>query len=182
MSEQAPIHHIYDGIVEQDNRLPNWWLGILWGTILFAFGYWMYFGVFGIGADQLEEYRRELAALEGAKPPTETPLSDEALLALIADPAVVQKGGEAFSQTCASCHGAKGEGGIGPNLTDGFWIHGSKPVDIHRTIAEGAVEKGMPAWGRTLGTERVRHLTSYLLTMKGSNVAGGKAPQGEAEK
>lgn len=180
MSEKPAIHHVYDGIEEMDNRLPNWWLGILWGTIVFAFGYWMYYHVTGSGPDQLGEYRAEAA--EFAKRSADTgPVSDEVLLALSQDGETTGAGKASFQQNCAACHGARGEGLIGPNLTDKYWLNGGGPVAIHKAIAEGVVAKGMPAWERTLGAERVRAITAYVLTLKDTNVAG-KAPQGEPEE
>lgn len=181
MSEKPEVHYVYDGIEELDNRLPNWWLGILWGTIVFSFGYWMYYHVTGSGPDQLGEYKLESAEL-AKKAPADKPSSDDALLALAKDPQAMEAGKTAFQQNCAACHGAEGQGIIGPNLTDKFWLYGGKPVDIHKVIAEGAVAKGMPAWERTLGAERVNAITAYVLTLKGKNVAGGKPPQGEPEE
>jgi cytochrome c oxidase cbb3-type subunit 3 len=176
--EGTPIH-VYDGIEEMDHHLPNWWLGILWGTILFAAGYWMYYAVAGLGPDQRTEYAQEQAALVKRMAASGGPASEEVLLGLARDGATVQAGQAVFGQQCASCHGAQAQGSIGPNLTDAYWLHGGKPLDIQKTVTDGAIEKGMPAWGRTLGSERVRQLTAYLLTLKGTNVAGGKAPQGE---
>ncbi len=43
------LDHDFDGIQEYDNRLPNWWLWILYGTIVFALGYWLFFHTFGVG-------------------------------------------------------------------------------------------------------------------------------------
>ena len=180
MSDKPAIHHVYDGIEEMDNRLPNWWLGILWGTIVFAFGYWMYYHVTGSGPDQLGEYRAEAAEF-AKRSAGNKPASDELLLALAGDPSTTGAGKAAFQQNCAACHGADGQGLIGPNLTDTFWLYGGKPVAIHKSIADGVVAKGMPAWERTLGAERVRAITAYVLTLKGRNVAG-KPPQGEPEE
>lgn len=180
MSDKSEVHHVYDGIHELDNRLPNWWLGILWGTIVFSFGYWMYYHVTRSGPDQLAEYRAEMAEL-ARKSADNKPMGDDILLALAQDAQTTSAGKQAFQQNCAACHGAEGQGLIGPNLTDGHWMHGGKPVAIHKTISEGVVAKGMPAWGRTLGAERVRALAAYVLTLKGKNVPGGKPPQGEPE-
>jgi cytochrome c oxidase cbb3-type subunit 3 len=180
MSDKSIVHHVYDGIEEHDNVLPNWWLGILWTTIVFAFGYWFYFHVVEAAPGQLGEY--QLEASEAARKASDNkPLSDETLLAMVKDDSATASGKQLFQQNCASCHGAEGQGLIGPNLTDNAWLHGGKPVDIHKTIAEGAVAKGMPAWERTLGQARVRALTAYVLTLKGRNLTG-KPPQGEPEK
>ncbi|QSQ24121.1 c-type cytochrome [Pyxidicoccus parkwayensis] len=181
MSEKARLHYIYDGIEEHDNRLPNWWLFILWTTIVFSAGYWFWYHIAELAPGQLGEYRGEAA--EVAKRNADNkPASNEMLLALVKDPGTVGNGKAVFQANCASCHGAQGQGLIGPNLTDGFWLHGSKPMDIHKVVAEGVVAKGMPAWERTLGAERVRAAVAYVLTLKGTHAPGGKAPQGEPEQ
>ncbi|XXF79914.1 cbb3-type cytochrome c oxidase N-terminal domain-containing protein [Myxococcaceae bacterium GXIMD 01537] len=180
-SDKPGVHHVYDDIVELDNNLPNWWLGILWGTIIFAVGYWMYYHVTGSGPDQLGEYKAEAAEL-ARRSAGSGPVTDDVLAALAQDADTTKNGQAAFQQNCAACHGAQGQGLIGPNLTDVYWMHGGKPVAIHKSIAEGVVAKGMPAWERTLGAERVRAITAYVLTLKGKNVPGGKAPQGDAEQ
>ena len=180
MSDKPVVHHVYDDIEEHDNRLPNWWLGILWTTIAFGFGYWFYYHVAEAGQSPLSEYQQE--ASEAARRLADSkPLSNETLLALVKDEQTLNNGKQLFQQNCATCHGAQGEGKIGPNLTDNAWLHGGKPVEIHKTISEGAVAKGMPAWERTLGPGRVRALAAYVLTLKGLNVPG-KPPQGEPEQ
>lgn len=173
------VIHVYDGIEEQDNRLPNWWLAILWGTLVFGLGYWVYYETTGMGVSPREELKAELAVLARAQAASGT-VTDDTLLTLSKDPTVTAAGQAAFQTTCAACHGPAGEGTIGPNLTDKYWLHGAKPTDIHRTIASGAVEKGMPAWKQTLGAERVKQLAAYVLTLKGKGVPG-KPPQGEPE-
>jgi cytochrome c oxidase cbb3-type subunit 3 len=182
-SEKPGVLHVYDGIEEMDNHLPRWWLFLLWATLIFGFGYWYYYHVTGLGPGPLEVYRAEAsAAAEAArKADAGRPLSDEMLLALVGDPQLVEQGKAQFLQQCAACHGQKAEGLIGPNLTDAFWLHGGKPMDIHKTVSEGVVTKGMPAWAQTLGAERVRAIVAYVLTLKNTNVSG-KAPQGEPEQ
>lgn len=103
---------------------------------------------------------------------------DEVLEKLTADAAVLQTAKETFRTSCAACHGEEGQGLVGPNLTDGFWLHGARPADIHRIIAVGVVEKGMPGWELALGREKVDALAAYVLTLKGRNVPG-KPPQGQ---
>lgn len=173
------VVHVYDGIEEEDNHLPNWWLGILWGTVIFAFGYWIYYEVTHIGLDQIAQYEAEVAEL-AAKNPAAAPVTDELLVSLSKDPEAIATGKQMWDQNCVACHLDKGQGSIGPNLTDAYWLHGGKPVQIHKVIASGVVEKGMPAWEKPLGQERVRALAAYVLTLKNTNVPG-KPPQGEPE-
>jgi cytochrome c oxidase cbb3-type subunit III len=178
-SEKPGVLHVYDDIEEMDNHMPNWWLFILFGTILFAAGYWYYYHVAELGPSSGAAYAAEAEAFE-KRTVAEKPDSDMALLLLAKDAQVVEQGQQAYMQTCAACHGARGEGVIGPNLTDNAWLHGGKPMDIHKVVAEGVVAKGMPAWERTLGAERVRSVVAYLLTLKNTNVPG-RPPQGEPE-
>jgi mono/diheme cytochrome c family protein len=99
------------------------------------------------------------------------PLSDAALLA---------DGKKLFETQCMSCHGMAGEGGIGPNLTDEYWIHGNKMQDVLRVIYKGVPAKGMIAWEKTLSQEQIDNVASYILVkLQGSNAPNGKAPQGE---
>lgn len=175
--QDKPLH-VYDGIEEQDNRLPNWWLGILFGTLAFGFGYWFYYEIAGAAPGPAEQLKVDLAEL-AKRNPESLPMSDDVLLALAKDSDKVKAGQEVYATTCAACHGADGQGVIGPNLTDRFWLHGGKATDIHHVVAAGVLEKGRPSWDKTLGAERVRNVTAYLLTLKGKNIPGGKAPQGD---
>ncbi len=175
--ENVEREHQHDGIREYDNPLPNWWLAIFIGTIVFGYGYWMHFHVAGTGQGLIAEY--QAAEAEAARRAAATrPLTDEVLLALAKDPQTTASGEKVFAQNCVACHGAQGEGKIGPNLTDEFWIHGGKPTDIFGTVNKGWVDKGMPAWGPSLGAERVRAVVAFVLTRRGLNLPG-KEPQGD---
>jgi len=177
------IIHEVDGIQEYDNKLPNWWLYTLFGAIAFAFVYWYGFQTTGIGESPAQAYRnemdRDLAEQAARRKVGEaTPAS---LAALATDPAATALGKQVFVSTCASCHRADGGGAVGPNLTDDFWLHGGAPEKIHRTIANGVPDKGMPAWQPQLGASRTQAVTAYVIALRGKNVAEGKAPQGERE-
>lgn len=178
MKPNDKVVHRYDDIEEEDNQLPNWWLFILFATMVFMFGYWLVFHTTRSLQDPRSEYNAEVAALKKARL-AQLPLSDEAILAVAADPSQVEEGKAVFASTCVACHLAEGQGLIGPNLTDKFWIHGNKPSDIARAVTEGYADKGMPPWGQVLGQEKVRKVAAYVVTLKNKNVAG-KEPQGEA--
>ena len=179
-SDRDKVVHEVDGIQEYDNRLPNWWLYTLFGSIVFALGYWFTFHVFKASELPQAQWRREMAEIAERSGQKVHATSDE-LVALSRDPQIVADGKTVFTSTCAPCHRADGGGNIGPNLTDEFWLHGGAPEKIWETVEDGYTQKGMPAWGPQLGEDRVRAVVAYVLTMRNTHVPGGKPPQGERE-
>lgn len=175
---QRKVVHVYDDIEEEDNNLPNWWLATLFGAIVFAFGYWFVYEVTAAVPGPLATLRTETAEL--AKRRAEAgPITDESLAVLAHDEKTLAEGKQTFISTCAPCHGAQGQGLVGPNLTDKFWLHGAKPVDIHKSITGGFPDKGMRPWGQVLGAGRVRSVAAYVLSIKNQNLPG-RPPQGTA--
>lgn len=171
----GPIVHEYDGILEADNHLPRWWLGIFFATIAFGTGYWYVYEGWGFARYQRQIWEEEmaLAAESGA-----VAVDDGLLERLAQNDEAVARGREAFEANCVACHGARGEGVIGPNLTDASWVHGGAPTDIHRTVRDGFQARGMPPWGAALGERQVQSVVAYVLTLRDTNVAG-RAPEGE---
>ncbi|HLK38250.1 MAG TPA: c-type cytochrome [Polyangiaceae bacterium] len=173
--------HVYDGIVEHDNKLPLWWQLTLYGAIVLAVVYW-----FGRRFDAIpsprQAFDREVAArhaVEAEQARARGTIDDAMLVALRHDEGTVAKGKTLFVSTCAPCHRADAGGNIGPNLTDAYWLHGGKPTDIFHDVREGVPAKGMPTWGPQLGDEKVESVVAFVLSIQNSNVAGGKPPQGE---
>jgi cytochrome c oxidase cbb3-type subunit III len=172
--------HVYDGIVEHDNKLPLWWQLTLYGAVVFALAYW-----FGRRFDDIpspdQNYARAVAvqrAAEAERARARGTIDDDLLTTLARDPASVGRGKQAFVASCAPCHRADGGGNIGPNLTDNYWIHGARPLEVYRTISEGVPSKGMPTWGPQLGEDSLLTLAAYVISIRNTNVSGGKAPQG----
>jgi cytochrome c oxidase cbb3-type subunit 3 len=177
MSGQDPkIVHVYDDIREEDNHLPNWWLAILYGSIVFSLGYWFVFETTHAVPNPVAAFRAEMeiAARQRAE---SGPITDDTLTVLSKDAQTLAEGKKVFVSTCAPCHGAEGQGVVGPNLTDPFWLHGGKPTAIHTSITHGYPEKGMRAWGPILGAGRVRSVAAFVLSIRGRNLPG-KPPQG----
>jgi len=180
MSEKNRVHHVYDGIEEEDNRLPNWWVAILLGTIVFSFGYWFVYETTKTLPSPLEAYKqeREVAEADRIKREATAPLGDESLWAMSKNPEAVEAGRKVFASVCASCHSSKGEGSIGPNLTDKYWIHGAAPMDLVNAVNNGFPDKGMESWGARLGDKRVKEVVAFVLSIRHTNVPG-KAPEGD---
>lgn len=62
---------------------------------------------------------------------------------------------------CDRCHGANQEGLVGPSLIDSLKVL-SKP-EFAKVIAEGRLEKGMPAWKESKNVmEHIDALYAYL--------------------
>ena len=178
---QDRVIHEVDGIQEYDNTLPNWWLYTLYGAIVFAAVYWFVFQTARY-ADSPEEAYKALVEQNAAAEASKIKVGEatpESLAALAKDPAAVALGKQVFTSTCAACHRGDGGGNVGPNLTDDFWLHGNEPDSVYKTIAHGVPDKGMPAWQKQLGPLKTQAVTAYVLGLRGKNVPGGKAPQGE---
>lgn len=184
MSEQKPgadhlLDHEYDGIKEYDNPLPKWWLWILYATVAFSVAYYFLPLPFGEGPGKIAEYEADVAKHQAAQPqPTGPAVSDDELREAAADPAQLAAGKTVYETNCAVCHRADGGGVIGPNLTDNAWIHGGTPAQIHLTIAQGVLAKGMPAWDRILKPDQVNAVTAYVISLHGTNPPNPKAAEG----
>lgn len=84
-----------------------------------------------------------------------------------------------YQRNCAVCHLSKGEGLVGPNLTDEYWIYGGNAEDIEHIIKVGVKEKGMEAMETKLSDLEIKQLTNYVLGMQGTQPEKGKEPEGE---
>ncbi|MEZ4386405.1 MAG: cbb3-type cytochrome c oxidase N-terminal domain-containing protein [Candidatus Krumholzibacteriia bacterium] len=172
--------HAFDGIQEYDNKLPNWWLWILYGSILFALGYWLVIQTIGAGDLPRQALQKQMVAAAEAQLARAAAggVTNESLQLMTTIPAKVEEGRALFEQYCAVCHQTDGSGLVGPNLTDDYWIHGPTGLDHLNVITNGVTAKGMAAWGNQLGPARVELLAAYVLTLQGKH-RPGKAPEGE---
>lgn len=177
--EKDKVVHEVDGIQEYDNRLPRWWVWILFGTVAFAVVYWFHYHVFESGTSVKATFEQEMGEFKKAQAEKAAAVTPEALTALSKDTAKVAEGKEIFTANCVACHGQSGGGTVGPNLTDEYWLHGGQPDKIFKTISNGVPNTAMLAWGSQLGAQKVQSVTAYVLTLRNTNVPGGKAPQGE---
>ena len=70
-----------------------------------------------------------------------------------------------YASLCANCHGPKMEGALGPSLIDDIWKSGADDEGIARTIREGQLASGMPAFSGALSSQDIRAL------VKSANIA-----------
>lgn len=179
--EDILLDHDYDGIKELDNALPPWWKWGFYITIVIAVFYILRFHVWGTGPNPEEEYKAEMAAaaaqLEEYRKKSNDMVDEKTVV--MADAAGIADGKQIFQKSCFMCHGSNGEGSVGPNLTDDYWLHGGSINDVFKTIKYGVPDKGMQAWEKTFSPSQIKNLASYVKSLKGSNPANAKAPQGE---
>lgn len=175
------LDHDYDGIKELDNALPPWWKYGFYITIFIAIFYLLKFEVWHTGMNPTEEYNSEMVE---AKIETDAYLAsmkenvDESSVVML-DAAGIASGKILFTKTCVACHTENGGGGVGPNLTDNYTIHGAAIQDIFKTIKYGYPDKGMQSWQSNFSPVEMQQLASYVKSLSNTNVAGGKAPQGD---
>jgi cytochrome c oxidase cbb3-type subunit 3 len=175
------LDHDYDGIKELDNHLPPWWKWMFYATIAYAFIHFGYFIIWKIGPDQYEKYDKKIALLQIQKAEYLASAAnsvDETTVTFIGDAAHLAGGKNIFIANCATCHGELGEGKIGPNLTDDYWIHGGSIKDIFTTVKYGVANKMIP-WQDQLLPSEMSEVASYVASLKGTNPANALAPQGE---
>ncbi len=176
------LDHNFDGIKELNNPIPPWFNVLFIGTIIFAVGYLFVFHIFGIGDLQAKEYDNELAQAKIQKEEYIKKvgnLIDENNVTLITDTKLLEPGKQIYISKCVVCHGENGEGKVGPNLTDEYWLHGGTIKDLFKTIEYGVPSKGMVAWANSLKPNEIQEVASYVLSLQGTNPIGAKEPQGE---
>jgi cytochrome c oxidase cbb3-type subunit 3 len=175
------LQHDYDGIRELDNKVPSWWMMSFYASILFGVIYMirMY------GTQTLPTQLEELAEANKV-----AAIQKEAYLKLaannvdensvkISDAAGIAAGKDLFKTNCVACHGSGGEGTVGPNLTDDYWLHQGGLKDIFYTIKYGWAEKGMKSWKEDFSPIQMADIASYVSTLRGTNPPNPKEKQGE---
>jgi len=98
---------------------------------------------------------------------------------ILTDDASLAAGKNIFEINCATCHGKLGEGGIGPNLADEYYLHGAGIANTIRILNIGVAAKGMIAWRGILKEDQIQQVASYVMTLEGTNPPNAKKPQGE---
>jgi cytochrome c oxidase cbb3-type subunit III len=175
--QERLLEHDYDGIREYDNPTPRWWTWIFWGSVVFSIVYFI--NPAGMrGQDRITTYNASIAAANRRWPKGPASADVAALSALRSDPNALALGKTTFGANCAACHRLDGGGLIGPNLTDDYWIHGGSLAEMHKTVTEGVLDKGMPPWGKLLKPEQVNAVVVYVASLHGTMPKDPKPAQG----
>ena len=175
------MQHEYDGIRELDNNLPPWWVWGFYATIIFAVIYIFNFHILRTSDLQIQAYDKEIAQ---SKIDVDAYLSkmamnvDETNATLLTDAGAISSGKALFDANCVVCHNPKGEGNIGPNLTDDAWVYGPDVKDLFKTLKYGT-PNGMPEHASKLNPIQIQQVASFVLSLP---IIKGKEPQGKIYK
>jgi cytochrome c oxidase cbb3-type subunit 3 len=176
------LDHNYDGIRELDNHLPPWWKWLFYLCIVFAAVYMVFYHLTDTLPLPLQEYENELVVAQdqARKLQAANPVAaiDENSVAVVTDAQAIADGKQTFLNNCASCHRKDGGGDIGPNLTDEYWKHGGDIKSIFTVVRHGVQGTNMIAWDGFISPEKMQNVSSYILTMKGTNPENPKKPEG----
>lgn len=175
------LDHDYDGIKELDNNLPPWWKYGFYFTIIVGIIYLINYHVIKSSPLQGEEYKISVKQAEkeiAEYMKTSANNVDETTVKMLEAPDVAA-GKDLFLANCAACHGKAGEGSVGPNLTDDYWLHGGSIQDVFKTIKYGWPDKGMKSWKEDFSPMQIAQLSSFIKTLRGTNPANGKPAQGD---
>jgi cytochrome c oxidase cbb3-type subunit III len=170
----------YDGIKELDNKVPPWFNYLFYGSILFAVYYMLDYHVFETSPLQEAEYAEEMniAKQQRDQLAKSGAFITEETVTFVKENEALEKGKQVYNTHCVACHATDGGGLVGPNLTDQYWIHGGSINDIFKTIKYGVPAKGMISWQQQLNPVQIQDVSSYILTLQGTQPQNPKAPEG----
>ncbi len=186
--DELILDHGFDGILELDNALPQWWVALFWlGTIYMVIYMVAYFTT--DFAHPIDEYEMENTRME-AEFASWIKRNDINVEEASLENANVEHGKEIFQNICATCHTANGGGAAGPNLTDDYWINKLND-DLYKNIYTMAYDgspnnPAMQAFGQTkqLTGLDIQDVAAYVYSLNQdvpevTEAEGGLAPQGE---
>lgn len=175
------IGHSYDGIQELNHPLPTWWNFILYTSIIYSIGYFVYYE-FLSGPTLTQEFKVSHAKVMAAQAEYKRmngAFKQEEYNAILADDGL-NKGKVVYETNCLACHNENGIGDAGPNLTDKYWLRAkSTPDTIYNLAYNGSEDNGMPAWSELISKEEIYQAVVYISSLKNTHQKGGKEPQGE---
>lgn len=173
------IDHAYDDIQELNHPLPSWW-NTIWGiSIVFSFGYFVYYQ-FMDGPSLKEEFKQDykvVLAKQAEFKKKESGFNQEYYEKIIAERGV-DKGKEVYEMNCLPCHAENGVGDVGPNLTDDHWlIAKGTPDTVYSVVFNGSEANGMPIWSEMISKDEIYQAVAYVMTFR-NTFKKGKPPEG----
>ena len=183
--------HEWDGISELNTPLPRWWLWTFYATIVWSVGYWIVYPAWPLvhgatqgllGWNSRSAVVQDLQQLQTLRGPATSKLEKASLEDIEKSPDLLTiaraQGSALFSNNCAPCHGAGGQGAKGyPNLNADRWLWGGTLEEIQTTITHGARWDAdsdthsslMPSFGRDgiLKPEQINATANFVRSLSG---------------
>jgi cytochrome c oxidase cbb3-type subunit III len=167
--------HVWDGdLREMNNPLPRWWAGLFVITIVFSLAYLVLYPGLGtfkgtLGWTSVAEHQQEVDEGNAQIAPLYADFAAINPVDLARNARAMAVGERLFMNNCAQCHASDGAGSKGiPNLSDRDWLYGGEPAQIIETITKGRTGI-MPPMGAAIGgSEEVKNLAQYVLSLSGS--------------
>ena len=166
--------HVYDGIQEYDQKLPNWWLFTLYIAIAWFVVHWFCYYQLGLGSSDEEVIDQVVAEMQVARDKQMESITDAQLWEFSRDPKMVEAGRATYMTPglCVTCHGEdltatlNGTKLPGQPLHDQEWKYGGTPTEIFTIVRKGSpdITKGMLAWETVLGMQRVSEVVAFVLS------------------
>jgi len=180
--------HVWDGdLREMNNPLPRWWVWLFVITVVFSLVYLFMYPGLGSSPGKLNwsqqgQYQAEMAKGEKEVAPLYARFSAMSVQDMARDPQALAIGERVFMNNCAQCHGSDARGSKGfPNLSDGDWLWGGAPEQIHESITKGRMGN-MPPMAAAVGTpDDVKNVAHYVLSLSNSPHDSLRASLGKAK-
>lgn len=179
------LDHNYDGIQEYDNPTPGWWYWILWGTVAYSV---LHVAVVHLTPESVWKTPRQAHAVAEARALerqfselSQIPMGEAKILRIMSQPKWLDQGASIFRSSCVLCHGANGEGSVGPNLTDEFYkpANVTTLIDLAHVVTNGAGNGAMPSQKNLLNENEIALVAAYVASLRGKNLEGPRGPEGE---
>lgn len=178
---ELDLQHDYDGIRELDNRTPPWWKYAFIASIVFGAVYLWRYHIAEWAPLQDEEYQLSVKEAERERvaylAASASSINEDNVKSM--DSEAIKVGENVFSKSCSICHGKFGEGLVGPNLTDDYWINGGSLQSIFKIIKYGVPQKGMKSWNNDLSPLQIAQVANFIKSIRGTNPPNPKEKQGE---
>lgn len=177
---RGDVGHSVDDIECLQSGVPGWWRNGFLASLLFFPLYMFYYHNGTAGRTAMDSFDRSLASnmeLQFAQL-GELSMDGKSIRRFLADDSWLQVGKSIFKTNCASCHGSNGGGVIGPNLCDDSYKNIRELDDFINVLLNGAGGGSMPAWKGKLNETQIVLVSSYAASLRGTNPAGGKPPEG----
>ena len=153
----------------------------IWGGEIDEIEYTLIHGIRWEGSDQTRA--NYMPAYEGIFEAAEVDAVADHVLSLSGKGKSSARGAELYSQNCASCHQANGEGDASqgaPALNDAIWLYGGSKELVKRQILNPR-HGAMPGWSDKLDPVTIKMLAAYVHSRGGGEASEAPVEEEQSE-